>query len=70
MRVLMRVTRRVDEGVLREGKPYILADAVAQPLVDAGDAVDLDRPEPEVAVRVADEDAAVRTKRKRVRRAR
>ncbi len=64
-RVHMTATRKTRVGLLREGKNVLVADDVADELIAAGHAIDLDKPEPETATRVADEDASTRTKRVR-----
>lgn len=64
-RVHMYATRKTRVGVLKEGKNYPVPNDVAEELLaEEGVAVDLDaRPEPERAVRVAEEDASKSTKR-------
>jgi len=66
--VHMFATRQTRAGLLKAGKTYPVPDDVAAELVASGDAVTLNAPEPEMAVRSADEDAAVRSKRKSVKR--
>lgn len=63
-RVHMTGNRQTQDGLLRTGKDYYVPSEVAVELIAEGVAIDLDKPEPEEAVRTADEDAAVRTKRK------
>ena len=63
--VFMQATRATRVGVLREGKPALVPDDVAEEMLENEWAVDLDKPEPETATRTAEEDA---TTRKRVKR--
>ena len=62
-RILMRSTERTRCGVLREGKPYPVPDDLADELVAAGLATDLEKPIPERAVLGPTEDAARVSKR-------
>ena len=63
--LFMQATRTTRVGVLREGKPCFVPDDVAEELLKNEWAVTLEKSEPETATRVADEDAALRTKRAR-----
>ena len=62
--IRMLETRSTDAGLLKQGKNYPVPDDVADELVEAGVAVDLDSPEPERAVSGPSEDAARQSKRK------
>jgi hypothetical protein len=62
-RIHMLRTRKTASEVLREGKPYSVPTALADELIAAGDAVDMDKPQPERAVAGPTEDGARVSKR-------